>query len=240
MLVAAAFALGGCPPRPTPSASAPPPASELRAGRVELDGKPMDVKWSDGDTFRIQSGELAGTTARLSGFNTLEDYGAVHRWGEWKREELLALARAPESRLASRGWTCTSGGSRDKYKRLLVDCPEVAKTLIGEGLAMVFAMDEAPPAELVSAQQEAIGRGAGMWAKGVPAVIVTSLHSIDEGRGYNRLVDTKSGIAKVREHEERYETCQEVCEGPEGAQSCMLYVPYSNRYESQPECLQGS
>lgn len=236
LLLSAALALSAC-PKPTEKEASPAPAKAPAAATVQLDGKSVEVKWRDGDTFQIASGELAGTTARLSGFNTLEDYGPVHRWGDWTPEELYALARAPGATLSSRGWTCTSAGQRDKYKRLLVDCPGVAESLIAEGLAMVFAIDEAPSDRLVAAQQRAIEAKVGMWKKGAPQLLVTSLHSVDEGRGYNRVVDTRTGVAKVREHEEKYEVCQEVCEGPEGAASCMLYVPYERRYKDRAECL---
>lgn len=228
--------LAACPrPGTTPDASTPVPAGHVRIG-----AETVPVSWSDGDTFKIKSGSMAGKNARLSGFNTLEDYGPVHRWGGWTREELYALAKAPEAMLSSRGWTCEPTGKEDKYERLLLDCPEVAETLISEGLAMVFTVQGEPDARLVKAQHSAQDAGKGMWLKGLPPQIVTSLHSVDEGRGYNRIVDSARGTSKVRAHEERYETCQEVCEGPDGSQSCMLYVPYERRYKNQPECLAGT
>lgn len=207
------------------------------AGTVVLDGTPVLVKWSDGDTFRITEGAHAKTNARLTGFNTLEDYGPVHRWGTWTPQELHALSEAPASFLSARQWTCTASPDRDKYKRLLVDCPDVAEALIAQGLAMVFAIDERPDERLVAAQRGAQQAAKGMWKKGVPPVVVTSLHSVDEGRGYNRVVDTRTGVATVRNHEERYELCQEVCEGPEGQTSCMVYVPFERRYKNKPDCL---
>lgn len=213
--------------------------SAQTAGTVLLDGTQVPVKWSDGDTFRITEGERAKTSARLTGFNTLEDYGPVHRWGEWTPAELHALSQAPEAFLSSRQWTCKASGEQDKYKRLLVDCPDVAQALVGEGLAMVFAIDERPDERLLQAQHAAQEAKKGMWKKGVPPLVVTSLHSVDEGRGYNRVVDTKTGVARVREHESRYEVCQEVCEGPEDRPSCMLYVPFERRYKNQPPCLRA-
>lgn len=238
-MAAAALALAGCPKRGSsgPDAQMQQTSQALTAGTVSLDGEVAEVRWSDGDTFRVVGGAHKGTKARLAGFNTLEDYGPVHRWGEWTPQELWELARAPEKVLSDRGWTCTSSGDKDKYDRLLVECPEVARTLVGDGLAMVFAIDQPPDESLLAIQQAAIAERKGMWRKGVPAVVVTSVHSVDEGRGYNRVVDPRTGMSKVRSHEERYETCQEVCEGPEGQQSCMTYVPYERRYKNKPECL---
>lgn len=232
LLAALVLVACACPPKGPPSNNA-----AHTAGTVLLDGARMEVKWSDGDTFRIKSGAHNKKSARLAGFNTLEDYGPVHRWGTWTPQELFDLARAPESFLSARSWTCTSSGKEDKYKRLLVDCREVAEALIGEGLAMVFAIDAAPDARLLELQREAQRASRGMWKKGVPAQLVTSLHSAAEGRGYNRTVDTATGIAAVREHQETYQTCQEVCEGPAENPSCMRYVPYESRYKNKPDCL---
>jgi endonuclease YncB( thermonuclease family) len=227
-------ACAGAPPpaAPAPEAAAPPKT-------VTLDGQRFDVRWSDGDTFNVTSGALKGARARLSGFNTLEDFGPVHRWGDWTHQELFELALAPEKVLNGRGWACTSTGQRDQYERLLVKCPEVAQALIGEGLAMVLAIDEAPEPRLVDAQKAAQAAGKGIWRKGVPPLVVTSLHSIDEGKGYNRLVDTRTGVSTPREHQEKYETCQEVCEGPPEKRSCMVYVPHERRYRNKPDCLKG-
>ncbi len=239
LLIASALALAGCPRQPSnpDSKTQAEGVSPVAAGKVRLDGADVDVKWSDGDTFRITGGAHAGTTARLAGFNTLEDYGPVHRWGTWSREELHAIAREPEGFLSARGWTCSSSGKRDKYKRLLVDCADVAHALVGEGLAMVFAIDVAPSESLLNAQHAAQRSGKGMWKKGVPPSLVTSVHSVEEGRGYNRIVNTQSGIAHVRAHQERYGVCEEVCEGGDPIPACMLYVPFERRYTNKPHCL---
>jgi micrococcal nuclease len=217
-------------PSPSSSAALPP-------GTVLLDGVAVEVRWSDGDTFSIQSGPLRGTNARLTGFNTLEDYGPVHRWGQWTPRELLALAHAPTAVVTARGWSCASRGDRDRYGRLLVDCPEVAEVLTARGLAMVFAIDGAAEERLVKAQRQAQAGKEGMWRKGVPPLLVTSVHSLEEGRGYNRVVDTRTGVSRARAHHERYRLCQEVCEGPPTQPSCMLYVPFERRYKDKPECL---
>lgn len=223
----------GCPRPQTPDTT----PAQNESGTVLLNGVPVKVKWSDGDTFRIVSGEHEGKNARLAGFNTLEDYGPVHRWGTWTHQELFELARAPGPSLSSRSWTCVSSGKADKYQRLLVECADVSATLVTQGLAMVFGVEAEPDARLVALQQAAQREGRGMWKKGVPPMIVSSVHSAAEGRGYNRIVDTATGAAKVRNHDETYETCQEVCEGPPDQQSCMRYVPYELRYKNKPDCL---
>jgi hypothetical protein len=55
---------------------------------------------------------------------------------------------------------------------------------------------------------------------------------------YNRVADTRTGAAAKREHQNRYDTCQEVCEKTEGEESCMVYVPFEKRYKHRPECLE--
>lgn len=228
-------------PPPSPAPSAESQTASLSPSTVSLNGEVARVRWSDGDTFRLKDGAHKGTSARLSGFNTLEDYGPVHRWGSFTKDELFALAKAPEKLLAARGFQCRSDGQKDGYGRLLVECPDAAMTLVSEGLAMVFAVEGVPDETLLASQQQAIFAKKGIWEKGVPSVVVTSLHSLGEseskeGEAYNRVVDTKTGIASVRKHQERYETCQEVCEGGD-AGSCMTYVPYERRYKKKPDCL---
>ena len=70
---------------------------------------------------------------------------------------------------------------------MAVRCPEAAKALISAGLAHVFVVGgEANPA-LLAAQAEAVAARRGMWAQGVPAGRITSLHSADEaGRKPNQ------------------------------------------------------
>ena len=61
-------------------------------GEIVLRGKGIPVLWNDGDTFILLAGPFKGKTARLVGYNTLESYGPVHRWGEWTPEALHHLA----------------------------------------------------------------------------------------------------------------------------------------------------
>ena len=86
----------------------------------------------------------------------------------------------------------------------------------------------------------AIENKKGMWEKGAPAFLITSLHSQseypdknDDGsykkQAYNRICDMKTGQCAVREHNDIYEVCQNVCI----EDSCMIYVPYANRYKKE-------
>ena len=209
---------------------------------VTLDGVDTEVSWSDGDTFRIQSGPHAKVSARLHGYNTLEDYGPVHRWGEWTPQELLGLAKAAGNRARQGKWNCQSQGEKDRYNRLLVRCDDAGLTLVREGLAFVFSVDGPAPKEWQDAQAEARANKRGMWAKGTPTHIVSSLHSASESKEgeptYNRVVDARTGHAEQRQHSDAYEVCQEVCVGEGADASCMVYVPFERRYKDRASCLQ--
>jgi endonuclease YncB( thermonuclease family) len=224
-------------------AAAAPAGARDRArqgAEIELDGAPTAVRWTDGDTIRIQSGPWRGRSARLEGYNTLETYGPVHRWGTWSPHDLLALARAAAPVAASRRWTCVSSGREDRYGRLLVACPGAALELVRRGLAMVYAIDGPADPALLRAQEEAQRRGDGLWSRGVPRGIVTSVHSAAEspsGSAYDRVVDTTTGAAAARRHALRYRTCELVCEGEGVNRTCMVYVPFERRYRHRPACL---
>jgi endonuclease YncB( thermonuclease family) len=235
-LVAAAFA-------PSAAEARRPRPSKDR-GEVVLDGAVVPVRWIDGDTFALEGGPRRGKHARLEGVNTLETFGPVHRWGRWRPEELLAIARSSAAVVASGRWVCTAAGDADRYGRLLVACPDAARRLVEAGHALVLAVDGPVDPALVAAQRVAQRAGAGIWAKGVPPVIPTSLHSAEErglGRrgAYDRLVDTRTGASDARSHERAYATCEEVCAGPDHDRACMTYVPFERRYRGRPECLQA-
>ena len=77
-----------------------------------------------------------------------------------------------------------------------------------------------------------------MWAKGIPAQIVTSIHSTAEKNdgkpSYNRVCDTATGISTKVEHTQAFVTCDTWCHGG----SCMVYVPYETRYRDiKPPCF---
>lgn len=203
---------------------------------VTLNGGVVPVRWSDGDSFRIQGGEYEGASARLGGYNSLESYGPVHRWGEWTASELAQNARDAKTTAMSGSWTCTTTGERDHYDRVLVTCADLIEAMVSAGHGHLFALDGPADPAHVAAQLAAQEAGAGMWQKGVPEGIVTSLHSAAEGRDhtYNRVISSADGSSTQVSHEETYAVCQEVClQG-----SCLVYVPFANRYGGdRAECL---
>jgi endonuclease YncB( thermonuclease family) len=212
------------------------------AGNVELDGARVRVRWNDGDSFRIEDGPFRGARARLEGVNALETFGPVHAWGTWRPDELLAIARGSAAIAAADVRRCAARGATDRYGRLLVACPDAARGLVAAGHAMVFALDAPPDPALLEVQRAAQAAGAGMWAKGVPPEIPSSVHARGErglgARGaYDRIVDTRTGIARARSHDRVYGTCENVCVGPPGARACLVYVPYERRYRDRPACL---
>jgi micrococcal nuclease len=228
----------------------PAAPAEVRARRhlpgvlatVVLDGRPTQVRWTDGDSFKIDSGPLRGFGTRLVGYNALEAHGPVHRIGTLPPEALYALARGSAALAASSERHCTSAGRRDGFGRPLVACPDAALALVQAGHAMVFAVDGPADQALLAAQREAQQRRVGLWAGGVPPEIVSSLHSAGErGLGakgpYDRIVDTRTGQARPRPHGRTYQTCQEVCVGTAPLSSCMVYVPFERRYRDRPACL---
>lgn len=201
-----------------------------KANQVLLDGELIQVRWSDGDTFSWTDRSNGNKVkARLVGFNTLEDYGPVHRWGEWTRDELFALAEKAGEVAAAQGWVCEDTGSSGGYGRKAVLCDKLRNHLIREGYAHVFSMEGPGPTYLLKMQMEAQAAKKGIWQKGVPEGLITSIHSSDEkasGKAYNRIVDTRSGASEVLNHENRYQNCEEVCHRG----SCMTYIPYKLRY----------
>jgi len=208
------------------------------AGQVQLDGRNIDVHWGDGDTFSFRDLRGKRKSARLAGFNALESYGPVHRWGTWTPSELYALSKKAGDIAAARGWVCRNKPGGGGYGRLLVSCPELKEALIGQGLAHVFSMDGPGDAASLAMQHDAQSSGVGIWAKGVPKGLVTSLHSKDErpdrDTAYNRVVNTSTGHAPMVAHRSNYEVCQEVCQSG----SCMVYVPYRMRYgKKRANCL---
>lgn len=213
-----------------PKAQAAPASSAIPAGHVRIGGLDHAVRWDDGDTFSYKDAAGAHVKARLADFNTLEGYGPVHRWGGWTAQELYALAKRAGERAREGGWLCEPTGGEGGYGRIAVRCPALARALIDAGLAHVFAVDGPADAELLQAQAAAQAGGRGMWEKGVPKGLVTSLHSAEETPGgeavYDRVADTATGVASPRTHTSRYEPCQEVCR--EG--SCMRHVPFDMRY----------
>jgi micrococcal nuclease len=221
----------------------PPKEKHDAMGAIVLNGTRTAVRWTDGDSFKVLEGDLKGTGTRLIGYNTLEAYGPVHQWGEWTAQELFEIAKGASQVAASQDWECTSDGKHDGYKRLLVKCPKLSIEMARTGTAMAYAVDgEKPDPDALAAQADAIQNKRGMWEKGATNGVITSLHSVGEDGGeepeaYNRVVDTRTGMALKRKHTQRYESCQTVCEETDGQKSCMVYVPFKHRYRAQPDCL---
>ena len=196
------------------------PAGESAAAdsqtKVYLNGKPTPVHFNDGDSFRVLGGPFKDSKARLSGYNTLESYGAVHEWGGWTMHELYVLAKMGTYNARDGVWNCETDGSTDTYGRMLVWCPELATDQIRQGYAHSMSINDDPGIpELVEAQSDAIANRRGIWAHGVPDFILTSLHSKEEdvdGKGtYNRLVSSADGHSVKWRHSTRYQECDRVC-----------------------------
>ncbi|MGF1466088.1 MAG: thermonuclease family protein [Sandaracinaceae bacterium] len=194
----------------------PPRAAADAASRVFVNGAAVPVLFHDGDSFRVLGGPYRGSPCRLAGFNTLETFGPVHQWGEWHPRELLVHA-VRATRNAQRGvWHCRTDGAVDGYGRLLMDCPDLAVDQLRRGLAHAMEVDDRPArAAYLRAQREAVGARRGMWAKGVPAFVMTSLHSAAEDLGrrvaYNRLVSVRDGHSERWAHGDTYPECTWVC-----------------------------
>ncbi len=211
-------------------------------GTLLIDGEQAQVRWTDGDTFRILSGPHRGRRARLVGVNALETFGPVHRIGAAERGMLLAVARRSAELAASAGGRCETDGRADRYGRLLADCPEAARALVRAGHAMVFAVDAPPDAGLLALQREAQRARLGIWAGGAPPLVPTSLHSAaEQGLGlrgaYDRVADTRTGVAGAQAHARVYRVCEEVCVGSGPDRACMTHVPVERRYRNRPGCL---
>lgn len=206
---------------------------------IILNSTPTLVFFNDGDTFKIMDGALKNSRVRIAGFNTLETYGPVHQWNNNSPHYLFTVANEA-TRLAQNGhWNCKTEGGRDVYDRLLAICDDLALALIDAGLAHAYSVDHSSAhKDYLTSQQEAMTKRIGMWKHGVPNFIIASLHSINEGvdEPYNRLISTMDGHSEKWSHREGYGTCENVCLGQEA--SCMVYVPFAQRYGSaRPECL---
>jgi endonuclease YncB( thermonuclease family) len=187
---------------------------------VFLNNQPGAVSFNDVDSFRIIKGNPQGSQSRLAGFNTLESHGPVHRWGGWHFKELYVNAKQATLNARRGVWHCESDLSADGYGRNLWTCLDLAEDQIRKGLAHAMSVtDEPAHPRLLAAQADAITHKRGMWAKGVPTYIVTSIHSADEPRDrpgltFNRLVNTVDGHSKRWTHTDNYKECQVICHQP--------------------------
>ena len=209
--------LGACALGLLGAVSAARPAHADALTKVAVNGVLVPVSFNDGDSFRLQAGHFKGLQSRLSGYNTLESFGSVHQWGTWTEHELYVLAKQATLTARRGQWHCEGDGKTDTYGRLLLWCKDLALTLVGEGLAQVYSVDDKPgDPDLVLAQDAAMRANKGIWAHGVPRNIMTSLHSKEEGGDKNgvtsnRLVSTRDGRSSKMLHNDTYKECQKVC-----------------------------
>ncbi len=185
--------------------------------KVFINGSATPVYFNDGDSFRIQAGPFKGTQSRLSGYNTLESFGPVHQWGTWTEKEMYVVAKMATHAAQQGVWHCEGDGKKDGYGRLLLFCKDLAMHLIGQGLAHTYSVNEEPgDPDLLTVQREAMAHKRGMWAKGVPRFVMTSLHSKSEGgdkhgQTSNRLISTTDAHSDKWVHNDDYAECQKVC-----------------------------
>lgn len=208
---------------------------------ITLDGIKTWVKFNDGDTFKVREGQLKGARVRLTGFNALENYGPVHSWADNTPEYLLTVSQEATTMAQQGSWKCKLEGGKDGYGRYLARCDDLAKALIGQGLAHAYSVDEKPAKKsYLTQQKKAQEQKLGMWKYGTPPEnkIITSTHSADEGMtpNYNRAIDTLDGRSEKIFHRDNYSPCQKVCIGE--SSSCMIHVPFNLRYgNNRSECL---
>jgi endonuclease YncB( thermonuclease family) len=220
---------------PVAAALTPPkPTLPEVNGTVMLDGVETGVHWDDGDTFFVPSSRLK---ARLHGYNTLESYGAVHRFGPGEHA-LFAISKAATELARSQVWRCELQEGSGGYGRKRVDCPDLRKAMLEQGLAHVFTVGDVANEDDLKAQKVGVESRAGMWVKGAPRGIVTSVHSLDEKpdlkETYNRVMSLETGEAPKLMHKNTYAPCEWVCV----EDACLLYVPYAMRYgPNKASCL---
>lgn len=209
--------------------------------QIKLNGVATNVYFNDGDTFKILDGALKNSRVRIAGFNTLETYGPVHQWKNSTASYLFDVANEATNTAQTGSWSCETDGKKDGYGRLLANCDDLAIAMISAGLAHAYSVDNTPATKkYLTAQRTAKSKHLGIWKYGTPDYIITSLHSADEGAEspYNRLISTTDGHTEKWTHNDSYGTCENVC--LDGEVSCMLYVPFGQRYgSSKPECLKS-
>ena len=214
------------------------PTDEKVEPSVILDGVSISVFWDDGDTFHGTTADGKKIKARLAGYNTLESYGPVHQWGGWTEHELYAFAKESGVFASKTIWECADTKKGGGYGRVLVDCPGLRKAMLENGYAHPFSIGGPAPEADMLALRLGIENKAGIWEKGAPLKLVTSLHSQDEKPDkevYNRVCDLTTGECAEQVHSAVYQTCEKVCVDD----SCMIYVPYKVRYgDNRAECIQ--
>jgi endonuclease YncB( thermonuclease family) len=204
--------------------------AEAQTTMVRVNGVARPVYFNDGDTFKVLAGPMRLRNARLAGFNTLESYGPAHRWGDWTTHEMYVVAKLATLNARRGKWSCTADPTqRDGYGRSLAICPDLALDHISKGLAHALSIDGPSPRSFLRAQRRAIVQKRGMWAHGVPPMVLTSLHSVDErldnADNYNRLVSALDGQSVKWKHQDKYAECEEVCfKAPVAGREALLQV----------------
>lgn len=187
-----------------------------QTGTVKINGVATPVYFNDGDTFRSLAGPYRNRAARLAGYNTLESYGSAHQWGGWTVREMYSLAKQATLNARRGLWNCSLDPSeKDGYGRFLAICPDLQYDQIKNGFAHVLSVDGDAPMRLLVAQRDAIAHRRGIWAKGVPAMVITSTHAaserFDTKDNYNRLVSPLDGTSLKWKHQDDYDECENVC-----------------------------
>ena len=193
-----------------------PEAEAQPVSMVLLNGRATPVFYNDGDTYRPLAGPLRQRSARLGGFNTLESYGPAHQWGDWTFKELYVLAKLGTLNARRGIWNCVADpNDLDGYGRILADCPDLATDQILKGYAHAMSIKGPAKRMYIEAQRKAIVARRGIWAKGVPPMVMTSLHSADERynnkNNYNRLVSALDGASLKWKHQKIFTECEKVC-----------------------------
>ncbi|MCA9622783.1 MAG: thermonuclease family protein, partial [Myxococcales bacterium] len=171
--------------------TAAPSEAAAQVSIVRINGIATPVYFNDGDTFRPLGGPFRFRPARLAGFNTLESYGPTHQWGGWTYKELYVNAKQATLNARTEIWNCKADDTqKDGYGRILAICIDLGADHIRKGLAHAYNIDKPADWRFLQAQRDAIVHRRGMWAKGVPPLVLTSLHSVDERfdneNNYNR------------------------------------------------------
>ena len=203
-----------------------------------MDGIAVNADWDDGDTFAYVDASSENGKSPIERLQHTRKLRSRPSVGGMTGAELYALAKQAGVRAQESQWECQQLAGSCGYGRICVACPDLQTTLLREGLAHVFALKDPADPAMLEAQLAAQNDGSGMWAKGVPKELVTSLHSLDEKPGknqtYNRLISTATGQSTQLHHSDNYESCSWVCP----SDSCMLYVPYQSRYGvDRADCL---
>ena len=205
--------------------------------RTHCDSRWCSISWFVRRRGYISKWQMVRKTKRV----WLVKYVGILRTGtsvgDWTEKELCAFAKESGDLPPETVWECADTKKGGGYGRVLVDCPGLRQAMLKNGYAHPFSIGGPAPEADMQALRLGIENKAGIWAKGAPKSLITSLHSQDEKPDkevYNRVCDLTTGECAERIHSDVYETCQKVCVDD----SCMTYVPYKVRYgDNRAECI---